>query len=156
MLYTILTSKMLDKERENDFKERLMYRAMNALQGKGKACIIVEPQKIIFIFSMYNNLILILWYAISLPKTTYLEELLLGQRIWPGQFFTINWELHPHVCISDNSMQWFIIGHIARLVRGLKRRDSGCLKGEAAFTAPRCSQLRAGQSTPVALCPSSQ
>ena len=36
---------MLDKEQENDFKERVMYRAMNALQGKGNACIIVEPQK---------------------------------------------------------------------------------------------------------------
>ena len=151
MLYTILTSKMLDKERENDFKERLMYRAMNALLGKGKACIIVEPQKIIFILSIYNDLILILWYAISLPKTTYLEELLLGQRIWPGQFFTINWELHPHVCISDNSMQWFIIGHIARSVRGLiVRKWMPLLKGEAAITAPSCSQLRARLSPPVA------
>ena len=37
-----------------------------------------------------------------------------------------------------------------------ERWDNGCPKGEAAMTAPHCSQLQAGQSTPVALRPSSQ
>ena len=37
------------------------------------------------------------------------------------------------------------LGLIARSVRGLKWRDSGCLKGEAAVTAPSCSSV-AGRS----------
>ena len=40
---------------------------------------------------------------------------------------------------------------ITRSVHGLKRRGSGCLKGEAAITAPSCSQLQAGWRCDVSL-----
>ena len=48
------------------------------------------------------------------------------------------------------------LGLIARSVHGPEQRDSGCLMGEAAMTAPSCSQLQAGRSAPVAQRPSSQ
>ena len=43
---------------------------------------------------------------------------------------------------------------IACTVGRLKRRDSGCLSGEAAITVPSCSQLQVGWSAPQ--MPSSQ
>ena len=47
------------------------------------------------------------------------------------------------------------LGLNTSLVRRLEQRDSGCVKGEAAITAPSCSQLQAGLSTPLAQRPSS-
>ena len=48
------------------------------------------------------------------------------------------------------------LGLIALSVLGLVRRDSGYLKSEAARTVPKCSQLQAGWSTPVAQRANSQ
>ena len=39
--------------------------------------------------------------------------------------------------------------------RTLSLLTLGCIKGEAAITAPKCSQLQVGRSEPVALRPSS-
>ena len=42
------------------------------------------------------------------------------------------------------------LGLIQCSVHGLDWLDSGCLKDEAAITAPRCSQLQEGRRSPAA------
>ena len=62
--------------------------------------------------------------------------------------------IHKENKENPQKQKRFAPAPVCELLGGLERRDSGCHKGEAAITAPSCSQLQAGRSTPVAQWPS--
>ena len=78
-------------------------------------------------------------------------------HMYNSNFLPRTWKLH--VVQGRNINLWKVhlaigwlksLGLITRSARGLVRRDSGCLKGEAAMTVSSCSQLQEDRSTPVA------